>query len=143
VIDGFNALEEAAIYPDRVSRYMSALCNELRARDVTTIFTFETRKLFGPAVEVPTLGISELVDNIIYLRYFELRSQLYRMISVLESRESRHDPAIRQFTISDDGIDVAATFESAEAILTGIGHPSPPGARAAPSGKRPPRARGR
>ena len=30
-----------------------------------------------------------------------------------------HDPSIREFSISDRGIEVATTFESAEAILTG------------------------
>lgn len=141
-LDGFNAFQDAAIYPDRLSRYLSALTNELRARDVTTIFTYETPNLFGPTVQVPVTGVSELVDNIIYLRYFELRSQLYRLISILEARESYHDPAIREFTITNRGIDVAATFESAEAILTGIAHPTPGGAGRA-SGKRSPRARGR
>jgi circadian clock protein KaiC len=140
-VDGFNAFQESAIYPDRIGRYMSALTNELRARDVTTIFTFETPKLFGPTLDVPAAGISEIVDNLIYLRYFELRSQLYRMISVLEARDTAHDTAIREFAITDRGIDVAATFESAEAILTGIGRPSEPDDR--PAGKRSARTRRR
>ncbi|MBK9714899.1 MAG: recombinase RecA [Kouleothrix sp.] len=142
-IDGFNAFQQVAIYPERTSKLMNALANELRALDVTTIFTFETRALFSPTIEVPATGVSELVDNIIYLRYFELRSQLYRLISILESRESPHDHAIREFTISDSGIDVAATFESAEAILTGIAHPLAADAGPRPSGRRSSRSRGR
>ena len=38
-----------------------------------------------------------------------------------------HDPSIREFSISDRGIEVATTFESAEAILTGVARPLPPG----------------
>lgn len=142
-MDGFNGFEEAAIYPERIARFFSALSNELRSLGVTTIFTYETRELFGPAIEVPTSGVSKLVDNIFFLRYVELRAQLYRLLSIIELRGSRHDTAIREFTITDRGIDVAATFESAKAILTGIAHPLTPGVRAAPSSKRPPRARGR
>jgi circadian clock protein KaiC len=142
-IDGFNAFLETSVYPERTNRFFSALSNELRALDVTTIFTYETSELFGPVVKVPTAGVSELVDNIIFMRYVELRSQLYRLISMMETRESGHDTAIREFTITARGIDVAATFESAEAILTGIAHPTRPDAAASASGKRPSRARGR
>jgi circadian clock protein KaiC len=56
----------------------------------------------------------------------ELRSQLYRMLSVLKMRESPNDPALRLFSITSKGIDVAETFESAEAILTGQARPLPP-----------------
>jgi circadian clock protein KaiC len=49
----------------------------------------------------------------------ELRSQLYRLISIMKMRESQYDSGIREFSITDQGILVADTFSSAEAILTG------------------------
>jgi circadian clock protein KaiC len=142
-IDGLNGLQEAAIYPERIARALSALSNELRGFGVTTMVSFEASQMFGPALDAPASGVSELVDNIILMRYVELRSHLYRLISIIELRGSKHDMAIREFTITDSGIDVAATFASAEAILTGIGHPVPQSAKAASTSKRPPRARGR
>ena len=57
--------------------------------------------------------------TVILLRYVELRSQLYRLMSVLKMRESVYDTSIREFRITDRGCEVAASFESAEAILTG------------------------
>jgi circadian clock protein KaiC len=41
----------------------------------------------------------------------------------MKMRESGYDPAIREFRITDNGIEVASTFTSAEAILTGIARP--------------------
>ncbi len=41
---------------------------------------------------------------------------------MLKTRRSGHDHAIREFAITSHGIEIAATFESAEAILTGIAH---------------------
>ena len=38
-------------------------------------------------------------------------------------RESGYDSAIREFRITDQGIDVAPTFNSAQAILTGMARP--------------------
>jgi circadian clock protein KaiC len=122
-IDGLHGFHEAAIYPYRISRFFTALTNELRVRNVTTLLSVETPDLFSPAVEVPVSGIAAGVDNIVLLRYVELKSQLYRLISIMKVRESAYDMAIREFTISERGIDVAGTFESAEAVLTGRGHP--------------------
>ena len=52
----------------------------------------------------------------------------------MKMRESRYDTSIREFKITDNGLEVAASFESAEAILTGharLLRPAPPGAPAA------------
>ena len=125
-VDGLDGLLQAVPQPQRISRFFAALADELQARDVTTLLSVETRNLFGPTVEVPAGGVSELVDNIIFLRYVELRSQLYRLLSILKVRESEYDPALREFRITPHGIEVAATFESAEAILTGLARPLPP-----------------
>ena len=54
------------------------------------------------------------------LRQVELRSQLFRLLSILKVRSSDYDSAIREFQISRRGIEVAATFESADDILTGV-----------------------
>lgn len=122
-IDGINAFELAADYPVRIGSFFSALGNELRALDVTTLLSIELTDLFGPSVKLPFHGISATIENIIFLRYVELRSQLYRLISILKMRESAYDSTIREFKISSGGIEVASTFESAEAILTGLARP--------------------
>jgi circadian clock protein KaiC len=119
VIDGLAGFEQAADHPERLPRYFSALTNELRARDVTTIVTVESANLFGPESALPSYELAALVDTIIYLRYVELRSQLYRLISIAKMREGDYDPALRQFDVTRRGIEVADTFASAEAILTG------------------------
>ncbi len=100
-----------------------ALTNELRTRGVTTVVLVEVHTLFGPMLEMPLTNVSALADNILLLRYVELYSQLYRLISIVKVRDSGYDAVIRQFTISQNGIAVAASFESAEAILTGIARP--------------------
>ena len=68
-----------------------------------------------------------MVETALLLRYVELRSQLYRLVSVMKMRESRYDTSIREFKITDHGLEVASSFESAEAILTGHARGVPPG----------------
>jgi len=119
-IDGVQGLRTLTAYPERLHRFLTALSNELRIRQVTAIYTIEIRDLLSPTVVVPIEGLSGLADNMILLRQVELRSQLYRLLSILKVRASDYDTAIREFQITNQGIVVAATFESADAILTGI-----------------------
>lgn len=117
-IDGVSGFRSAAVYPDRLGRFFSALSHQLRMLDVTTLYS-EELALFSTGVDVPQPETAAYVENIILLRYVELRSQLYRLISLMKMRESQYDSGIREFSITDKGITVADTFESAEAILTG------------------------
>ncbi|MCZ7567783.1 MAG: hypothetical protein M5U01_04185 [Ardenticatenaceae bacterium] len=125
-IDGQRGFQEVAVYPERIGRFFTALTNELRARGVTTIFAVQTHDLFGSTSEMPITGVPAMTDNIIFLRYVELRSQFHRLISLVKVGESDYDPTIHEFQITRHGIDVAATSESAEAILTGVGRPRLP-----------------
>jgi circadian clock protein KaiC len=54
------------------------------------------------------------------LRYVEIRSQLRRLISVVKMRDSDFDSSLREFRITATGIEIADTFDSAGAILSGF-----------------------
>jgi circadian clock protein KaiC len=127
VLDGLEPFIQESTDKGRTPRFLTAINNTLRDLGVTTLATQQTNTLFGPELNAPLEGVEAIIDNIILLRFVELRSQLYRMLSVLKMRESDNDPALRLFSISGKGIDVAETFESAEAILTGQARPLPPG----------------
>jgi circadian clock protein KaiC len=111
------------IHVERRALFFTALMRELRVRGVSTISTFELDSFFGPAVEIPIDGISAMADNILFLRAVELRSGLQRVISVLKTRRSGHDGTIREFKVSDQGLEMADKIEGAEAILTGVARP--------------------
>ncbi|MFY0572250.1 RAD55 family ATPase [Archangium lansingense] len=122
-LDGLEPLLQEPIEPKRAASFLTALINVLRSRGVTTLMSQQTQVIFGPRLEARLEGVEAIVDNILFLRYVELRSQLYRMMSILKMRESGYQAALREFSISTRGIDVAENFESAEAILTGQARP--------------------
>lgn len=136
-LDGADGLLQAVAHPERFTTFFAALSNELRSLGVTTAITLET-PMGGPDLGLPPVSLSASVDNILFVRYMELRSQLHRLISILKVRESGYDPSIREFHITSRGLEVARTFESAEAVLDqmtqgkegapsrGSGPPGPP-----------------
>jgi circadian clock protein KaiC len=125
VIDGIDGLRQAAAFPDRIGNFLSALGATLRHAQVSAIFTAETSNLFGPDIQLPFPDVSAAVDNIVLLRYVEFRARLRRLLSIVKVRESDYDSSIREFSISNNGITLARTFESAEAILSGTAHERP------------------
>jgi circadian clock protein KaiC len=144
LIDGLIGFKESTVHPERINRFFAAFTNELRALDVTTVITEETRVLFGPEVESPVRGLSALVENHVFLRQVELRSRLRRVLAILKTRESAHDTTLREFHITDQGFVIGDAFEETEALLTDAGRPSttPPRRRKAVRAK-PKRPRGR
>jgi circadian clock protein KaiC len=117
--DGLHGFRHHAEYPERTRAVFSALGDELARQHVTSLFSLELRLMVGPTIEIPMEGVSALADNLILLRHVELRAQLFRLISILKVRDHAYDGAIREFRITDRGLLVADTFESAEQILTG------------------------
>lgn len=118
-IDGIEGFRAAGVYPDRMPRFLSAFTNQLRTLDVTTMIS-EELDLFSPLIAMPNPELANVVENVFLLRYVELRSQLHRLLSIMKMRESEYDTSIREFHITNDGIHVAESFASAEAILTGL-----------------------
>ncbi|WP_428542156.1 RAD55 family ATPase [Rhodopila sp.] len=118
VIDGISVFQEAAVEPNRMVRFWSALSNELRALGVTTIYSVELQELAGPDFRAPMSGIASLGEVMILLRYVELRARLHRLISLLKVREGAFDNTIREFTVSDTGIIIGGAFDAAAAAST-------------------------
>lgn len=117
VIDALTDVARLATLPERLPAFANALVHALRAREVTTIFTAEMPTVEGAALDVPLPEVAAVLDNVVLLRYVEPRSRLHRLVSVLRVRESGFDAGVREFAVTDHGIEVATTTESAEAIL--------------------------
>lgn len=123
-LDGLQGFEVAAEFPERTRDAFSALTDELACQGVTTLYSVETRDLFGPRIEVPLHGVSAVTQNIVLLRHVELNAQLYRLISILKLRDSAYDSTIREFRITERGVSVADTFNAANHVMTGNAMPN-------------------
>jgi circadian clock protein KaiC len=120
VIDGISGFQQAAVEPERIVRFWSALSHELRALGVTALHTLEMPEIVGADLRVPVSGMSSLAEVMVVLRYVELRSRLFRLISLIKVREGTFDPTIREFAITDAGIVVKEPFLGVAAVLSGM-----------------------
>jgi circadian clock protein KaiC len=119
-VDGISGMQQTAIHPERLIRFFTALANELRALGTTTLYTSEAHHILAQDVRAPLVGLSSIVENLFVLRFLELRSQVYRALSILKARGTPYDASLREFSITESGVDIADSFESAESLLQGV-----------------------
>lgn len=119
LIDSLGGMARVATNQTRLIEFFSALMNELRARGVTVMATWEMRDLFGAEIHAPAPELSSLVDNLLLMRFVEMNSELKRSLSILKMRDSTYDPALLEAVIGERGIRLEKTFRNASAVLTG------------------------
>jgi circadian clock protein KaiC len=122
-IDGLEGFERLATDRERLGHIFAAFSNEFRALGVNTVYTSEA-DLIGPVSGLPVSGlplqgVSCIAENIVVMRYVELRAHLHRVIAVLKARDSLTDSAFHRFTITDKGIAIETGSAGAERILAG------------------------
>ena len=123
VIDGLTDLELSIAEPERRRTFLAALSAHLRMAGVTSLFTKEVPKIAGTELDFSDTPIAILGENLILLRYVELRGRIHRVLSILKMRDSKYDGDLREFEISDTGIRVLAPIRSAAGLLTGQAQP--------------------
>jgi circadian clock protein KaiC len=121
MIDGIEGFARAADFPERVSHVYVAIAQELERLGVTTVYTTETRELFGRNIEVPITGLSAATQNIILLRHIEHRATMRRVLGILKVRDDDYDGRMREIHITDGGIQLLDTFAGESSVASGGG----------------------
>ena len=122
-LDGLDGFSKTAAYPERVSHFFCAIANELRTQGCTTLCTAELRQVLSENIDVPVTGISTMAENAVLLRFAEVHSELFRLMSVLKMRDSGYHPATREFRIGNGGVDISESYRSVEEIMEGRARP--------------------
>jgi circadian clock protein KaiC len=103
---------------DDLVRELHALCRYLRNVGATVVLTDDVRSVTG-SFEPTSAPISYLGDNILFLRYVEMGSQLRRVAGVLKKRTGDFERTLREFEIGGDGVALGDPLEGLHGILDG------------------------
>jgi circadian clock protein KaiC len=116
VLDPISNLSQAGKTQDATAMLMR-LVDFLKTQQITALITCLTEKDRG--LEQTDLKISSLVDTWLLLRDIELGGERNRAMYVLKSRGMFHSNQIREFLLTDHGIELADVYLGAEGVLTG------------------------
>ena len=100
--------------PVRFREWMYSLTQRLVRLGVSLFTTLEVPELFD-VVRVSEQGMSHLSDNVLLLQYIRRDSRIERALTVLKTRASRHEPEVRAFEISKEGIVLGPTLAGVRA----------------------------
>jgi circadian clock protein KaiC len=103
--------------PLEVKSMLNRLIDFFKSRQITALFTSLTEG--GSALEQTEVGISSLMDTWILLRPIESSGERNRGIWILKSRGMAHSNQIREFLITEHGIDLVDVYLGAGGVLTG------------------------
>lgn len=121
--------EPRAVVVDPISAFIGAgtrgqagsllmrLIDVLKAQGITALFTSLIHSSEVP--EGSQLGISSLIDTWLLLRDTELAGERNRGVCVLKSRGMAHSNQIREFLLTDHGVELKDVYVGPEGVLTG------------------------
>lgn len=93
------------------------LLDFLKTNQITALFTNLTST--GGVLEETEVGISSLIDTWLLVRAIDSAGERNRGLSILKSRGMAHSNQIREFLLTDHGVELRDVYVGAAGVLTG------------------------
>jgi circadian clock protein KaiC len=100
-----------------VKTMIMRIVDYLKLNQITALFTSLTSG--EDTLEHSDVGISSLIDTWLLLRDIELSGERNRGMYVLKSRGMAHSNQIREFILTDHGVELREVYVGASGVLTG------------------------
>jgi circadian clock protein KaiC len=91
----------------------------LKSMHVTGVFTTLTSGAHASVLEQTEMGVSSLMDTWLLLRDIEYNGERNRGMYILKSRGTAHSNQIREFRLTDHGVELVNVYVGPEGVLTG------------------------
>jgi circadian clock protein KaiC len=102
--------------PEEVKVVLMRLVDLLKSRLITSVFTSLTS---NGKLEETENGVSSIMDTWIVLKEIESSGERNRGLYIIKSRGMGHSNQIREFLMTDSGIDLVDVYTGPEGFLTG------------------------
>ncbi|MGV3742585.1 MAG: ATPase domain-containing protein [Burkholderiaceae bacterium] len=133
VIDSLNSYLETMQEETALMLQMHELLTYLSNQGVICLLVVGQTGLLEHVQDPIDIGF--ISDTIILLRFFESEGEVHKAISVVKKRPGYHETAIREFSLTEDGLKVGPQLRDFEGVLTGV--PKYTGSHAAAPGNNP------
>ena len=118
LVDSLSHFEYLTSDPVELRRMVYELINGLKRLGLTAVLTRENAALLGETPESEE-DLAFVVDSYTMLRYVEFQSAVHRALLVLKQRGSAHARDIRQYAITNSGVEVRSRFKNTQGIMSG------------------------
>jgi circadian clock protein KaiC len=116
MVDSLGDLAFASPDPVRFREYVYSFVQRCSAQGISVYMTMEVPDLFHMS-RLSEWGVSNMSDNVVLLQFLRGESQIKRAVTVLKTRASMHEPEIRQYRITAQGIVVGEPFKADQSVF--------------------------
>jgi circadian clock protein KaiC len=117
-IDSLNAYLQAMPGERYLLLQMHELLGYLNQQGVMTMLVLGQHGVIG---EIQSdIDISYLSDVVILFRYFEHHGEVLTAVTAVKSRANAHERSIRQFRLTNAGVEVGEALRDFEGVLSGL-----------------------
>ena len=117
VIDGIASLSNGIPSTEVNTEVISIVARKidlLKSRGITSVIT-----AIGQGEEVSTVAMSSMADTWLLLRNVEANGERNRLLFVLKSRGTAHSNQMREFVLTDHGVELVDVYVGAAGVLAG------------------------
>jgi circadian clock protein KaiC len=112
VLDGVGSLSSTS--GAEAASMVGRKVDMLKSRGITTFVT-----VLGHGDETSVVSMSSMVDTWLLLRNVETDGERNRLLFVLKSRGTAHSNQVREFVLTDHGVELVEVYVGAAGMLTG------------------------
>lgn len=102
---------------EEVRSMLTRLIDYLKHQQITTLCT--NLVIGGAAVDATDAGVSSVMDTWLLLRDIESGGERNRALYVLKSRGTAHSNQVREFVLTEHGVELLDVYLGPEGVLTG------------------------
>ncbi|WP_412062533.1 ATPase domain-containing protein [Rubrivirga sp. IMCC45206] len=118
VIDSLSGFTDSCPSPGRAATQLHDLLAYLGDRGVVTFVTVPQHGIIG-AQASSEIDVSYIADTVLLLRQFEAEGRVRKALAVVKRRQGGHDQRVREFVMSDAGLEVGAEISDYQGVLSG------------------------
>ncbi len=116
IFDPISSLDSAGTIP-QVKSFMMRLIDFLKSKQITAILTNLVSG--GNPLEHTEIGVSSLMDTWLMLKDLETNGERNRLIYVLKSRGMAHSNQVREFKLTNKGVQLVDVYLGSGSVLAG------------------------
>jgi circadian clock protein KaiC len=117
VIDGIASMSNGVLTPE-VTSILARKIDLFKSRGITNVVTALAQGEEASTVTV-SVTVSAMVDTWLQLRNTEANGERNRLLFVLKSRGTAHSNQVREFVLTDHGVELVDVYVGAAGVLAG------------------------
>ncbi len=117
VLDSLSGYQQPMPEENFLLLQMHEILTYLNQQNILTFLILTQSGMIGQMHN--PLDLTYLSDSVLLLRYFEAEGEVRRAISAVKKRTGSHEPSIREFKITRDGLEVGPRLAGFRGVLTG------------------------